>query len=794
MLFLALFQAIGAQRTTAAVPPAAAWNRERADSDLLIVEDRPGILVPKEPRSESQREHLEALALFSAARLHEEREDYPTALRLYQRAFRLDERATSIARAIVPLAAKLGRHAVALRYALAMAELDNNDPDLLKRLAIYLSETGQWGRAAELYERLLSARSGSKENAADILMRLELGRLYLLTERYDKAADHLGRVLAALDHPAEFGIDEAARKSLLGEDSPTSRPDRRAGEDLRKIEPGMKGSKEQAAKEQVEGHGTKFAESPGRRAADTYSLMGEAFLLAGQTERARALFEKSHRLAPDEGLWAYNLARVEFRSGRPKEALQSLQTAFDKRLSTEGLGPYRLLADALAALHQEKELIPRLEKLRAAEPGNVPLGYFLAEKYFASGQFDKAEPLYRALAAVSPAIAGYRNLIEIHRRAKRYGALLDVFAEAVEKTASLEPLGDKNRALAEDKEMVQSLIKTAEKRFQTAPASFSYRERLAVALLAFDAGKLDAADRFFALAIQSGPDHTGDLLLTWGLGLLAKGEYARAAAVLRRGIEIRTPVDKRHVFYFYLAGALEMAGRTDEALTAARKAADLADARDAAFAPRGDGPEAKDAAARREGPQFCGRVAWVLYHAKRLDEAAKTYAGLIAKFDNDYDSGEIRQTLREARLALSDIAAGRHDIPLSVECLEQVLDEFPGDAAASNDLGYLWADQGKNLLRAHRMIQRAVAEEPENAAYRDSLGWVFYRLGRIPEAIAELEKATAKESDPTVLEHLGEAYRKSGQAKKADDAFHRAAEARRKAGEIPSPKSQIPNP
>jgi tetratricopeptide (TPR) repeat protein len=253
-------------------------------------------------------------------------------------------------------------------------------------------------------------------------------------------------------------------------------------------------------------------------------------------------------------------------------------------------------------------------------------------------------------------------------------------------------------------------------------------------------------------------------------------------------------VDKRHVFYFYLAGALEMAGRTDEAISAARKAADLAGARDAAFAPRGDGPEARDAAALREGPQFCGRVAWVLYHAKRLDEAAKAYAGLIAKFDNDYDSGEIRQTLREARLALSNIAAGRHDIPLSVECLEQVLDEFPGDAAASNDLGYLWADQGKNLLRAQRMIQRAVTEEPDNAAYRDSLGWVLYRLGRIPEAIAELEKASAKESDPTVLEHLGEAYRKSAQAKKADDAFHRAAEARRKEGEIQNPKSKIQNP
>ena len=53
------------------------------------------------------------------------------------------------------------------------------------------------------------------------------------------------------------------------------------------------------------------------------------------------------------------------------------------------------------------------------------------------------------------------------------------------------------------------------------------------------------------------------------------------------------------------------------------------------------------------------------------------------------------------------------------------------------------------------MIQRAVDQDPENAAYRDSLGWVLFRKGRLAEALPELEKSVALEADdPAVLDTL----------------------------------------
>jgi tetratricopeptide (TPR) repeat protein len=64
-----------------------------------------------------------------------------------------------------------------------------------------------------------------------------------------------------------------------------------------------------------------------------------------------------------------------------------------------------------------------------------------------------------------------------------------------------------------------------------------------------------------------------------------------------------------------------------------------------------------------------------------------------------------------------------------------------------------------NLDQALEMIRQAVAAEPENPAYLDSLAWVLHRMGRSEEALPHMEKAAKlMEDDPdsTVLDHLGD--------------------------------------
>jgi tetratricopeptide (TPR) repeat protein len=141
--------------------------------------------------------------------------------------------------------------------------------------------------------------------------------------------------------------------------------------------------------------------------------------------------------------------------------------------------------------------------------------------------------------------------------------------------------------------------------------------------------------------------------------------------------------------------------------------------------------------------------------------------------------------MRDARLILSNIAVHQNNLVEAEEWLEQILDEYPADIGALNDLGYLYADQGKKLHRALQMIQKAVEAEPKNPAYRDSLGWVLFRLERFAEAVEELQRAAEIDdsSDGVLQDHLGDALRATGQVQAAKEAYQKAVDALDKAGE-----------
>ncbi len=107
--------------------------------------------------------------------------------------------------------------------------------------------------------------------------------------------------------------------------------------------------------------------------------------------------------------------------------------------------------------------------------------------------------------------------------------------------------------------------------------------------------------------------------------------------------------------------------------------------------------------------------------------------------------------------------------------LRRTIELDPNHADALNYLGYLDAEAGVNLKEAKALIERAVALDPDNGAYLDSLGWVSYQLGELDEAIRQLERAaTLLDTDPTVFDHLGDAYRRQGNLKKAQAAWENA--------------------
>ncbi len=162
----------------------------------------------------------------------------------------------------------------------------------------------------------------------------------------------------------------------------------------------------------------------------------------------------------------------------------------------------------------------------------------------------------------------------------------------------------------------------------------------------------------------------------------------------------------------------------------------------------------------------------------RFAESAPLIERALVRVDSDSETGlDLEpETLRAGlffQLGEAYERTRRYDE--AAEQFQAVLEIQPENSTAMNYLGYMWADNGENLEQALELVRRAVALEPDNGAYVDSLGWALFRLGEFEEARRHLERAIQlAPEDPTVLEHLGDVYVALGDTGRAREAYEHA--------------------
>ena len=94
---------------------------------------------------------------------------------------------------------------------------------------------------------------------------------------------------------------------------------------------------------------------------------------------------------------------------------------------------------------------------------------------------------------------------------------------------------------------------------------------------------------------------------------------------------------------------------------------------------------------------------------------------------------------------------------------------------AYNALGYLYAEQGINLDEAATLVRRALKSVPKSGAYLDSLGFIYFKQGKLDAAIENLEQALHYLPDtPVILLHLADAYLRKGLKQKALQTLEQA--------------------
>jgi tetratricopeptide (TPR) repeat protein len=214
---------------------------------------------------------------------------------------------------------------------------------------------------------------------------------------------------------------------------------------------------------------------------------------------------------------------------------------------------------------------------------------------------------------------------------------------------------------------------------------------------------------------------------------------------------------------------------------------------DHAQAAQADPPSPTLAAKRAEVLFRAGREAEALRHLQDLAGAQDPHSALAAaeayqRLDKYAESVPVLEKLvarpdggltapgsKAAHFLLGAAYERSGKREQAVAEFRRLLDADPEYHAALNYLGYMFAERGENLGEAQKLIEKAVALEPDNGAYVDSLGWVYYRLGRFEQARTTLERATRLEiADGTVQEHLGDVYGAMGQRDRAGEAYRRA--------------------
>lgn len=186
---------------------------------------------------------------------------------------------------------------------------------------------------------------------------------------------------------------------------------------------------------------------------------------------------------------------------------------------------------------------------------------------------------------------------------------------------------------------------------------------------------------------------------------------------------------------------------------------------------------------------------WVQREAGEFDNSAKTYESVLERIDKDktLKKDQKAEFAERARYLLSGVYIDAKQVDKATEHLQALLKEKPDDATYNNDLGYIWADNDKNLDEAEKLIRKAIdqdrkdrkanpeltpGEDKDNAAYLDSLGWVLFKQKKYAEAKKYLQEAVKDKEGQhiEIFDHLGDVLQALNEKEAAIDAWKKGIE------------------
>jgi tetratricopeptide (TPR) repeat protein len=447
--------------------------------------------------------------------------------------------------------------------------------------------------------------------------------------------------------------------------------------------------------------------------SDGPSLLVQAYAGAGRDADAIAWLE---RAAPEDPELYTTLAEFYERSRRWKEAANAYSRAVGAQPRSVDLkskyAAALLNVGGAEALAQARDL---LSEVVAARPTDARALFQLSQAQRRLGEFTAAEATARRVIALSSrSVMGYYALATALEERRQYQALIE----------AIEP------AVADFRSRTGSANSTATDLGLLLPhLGFAYQEL----------GSYDKAIATFEEAHKLAPN---DATITAYLAQahLSAKRYASAIEIARKG---RQQDDGDLRFFRLEAQALRQSGKADEAVSLlqdyVRKQSDR--------------------------PESYVALAQLYSDAKRGGEAVKVLQDAQSKFPGDTSIGfELGAVLdKQKRFADAESA------------FRQVLVKEPDNAPALNYIGYMLAERGERLNESVDLLKKALAIEPENGSYLDSLGWAYYKSDKLDLARENLERAAGQlKTNSVIQDHYGDVLFKLTRYDEAIAAWTRA--------------------
>jgi tetratricopeptide (TPR) repeat protein len=463
--------------------------------------------------------------------------------------------------------------------------------------------------------------------------------------------------------------------------------------------------------------------------------LSQLLVAIGKTADAERVLAAMVERSPDQRVVNYQYAQVLTKLGRGDESKQYLEKAV---LLDPMFAPAVMeLTDIYQKEGEWQKAADALQPLVENDPINVELRRRQAYFFLRAGVPEKAREMFRALADADPNDArslfylaeSLSDLEQYDDAEKIYRRLLERAPNDAELLASFGLTLIGQRKLEDAETTFKSILKLPE-----LPDNVRALSQTQLALVQLQKGNYDAAVAT-AGAVFIFRDNPNTQAVGIALEALRKQKRYDQAVALLEPLVARFGTDPfinaRHV------EMLQRAGETEKARAAAAGQIKLGTRNVIATA---------EAYIQSDEPKIAIELVKEALRTKPEEIDLLFELGSAYERSGDHDSAE--------------------------KAFLQVLQKIPDHAATLNYLGYMWADNNRNLDRAAVMLNRAVEQEPRNGAYVDSLGWLYYRQGKLDLAEKYLsDAARLLPRDATVHEHLGDVLARQGKTDRALEAY-----------------------